>query len=587
MLVTTATQKVKAQDTTNILNNGSFDNQTEGWELEGNVDYDGNNYGDLNKSVRFSGSDGGSITQSIVLDSVAEENKEVDSISGSLISIGCNNEGSSWCTTTGTENNLDPVNITMTLSDGTNSEVLTHNFTSDYNDGVITTNYSVDVTNTFETANTSLTVNYAGADTGNKAGQFGTIIDNLSLSLTLSDVIIPPEPEIAEISPVVAPEAIISPIVDDIVANPVDIQPVAVDPVVIEPVAIEIAPIEPVVAEPVVIEAVQIGSLDATSIVNTISSGVIDINPTQDMQIASLSPQLSVTSDLRAEQMNMELADVGINNEMPTLIDTGAEVPVETDMPEIEMPDLTDMPEIEMPEVEMPSDLPEVNDIQIESVSEPEPETLQEIREELPAEVEEINTEDDLKENQNEQQEETPTENDEAVGENEEGELSSDSQAEEKEPEAKEDVAENDEKESDEEESNENDSKDEPVKNEENTVKTAKTEKSEKKDSPDSPKSENKKTSKAVATPKVKSDIVVQELDLPTIISFNKEYFANTYKDTVDLTQTEMEFYDGQGFNDKDYTQASSAFFDWAGNANGEWSVANSRPVIKIEQFRR
>ena len=191
MLVITATQTVRATETSNLLNNGSFNNQTEGWELEGNVDYDGNNYGDLNKSVRFSGSDGGSITQSIVLDSVAEENKEVDSISGSLISIGCNNEGSSWCTTTGTEFNLDPVNITMTLSDGTNSEVLTHNFTSNYNDGVITTKYSVDVTNSFETTNTSLTVNYAGADTGNKAGQFGTIIDNLSLSLTLSDVIIP------------------------------------------------------------------------------------------------------------------------------------------------------------------------------------------------------------------------------------------------------------------------------------------------------------------------------------------------------------------------------------------------------------
>ena len=101
MLVIIATQKVRATETTNILNNGSFDNQTEGWELEGNVDYDGNDYGDLNKSVRFSGSDGGSITQSIVLDSVAEENKEVSSISGSLISIGCNNEGSSWCTTTG------------------------------------------------------------------------------------------------------------------------------------------------------------------------------------------------------------------------------------------------------------------------------------------------------------------------------------------------------------------------------------------------------------------------------------------------------------------------------------------------------
>jgi hypothetical protein len=564
MLVITATQTVRATETSNLLNNGSFDNQTEGWELEGNVDYDGNNYGDLNKSVRFSGSDGGSITQSIVLDSVAEENKEVDSISGSLISIGCNNEGSSWCTTTGTAFNLDPVNITMTLSDGTNSEVLTHNFTSDYNDGVITTNYSVDVTNTFETTNTSLTVNFAGADTGNKAGQFGTIIDNLSLSLTLSDVIIPPEPEIVDISPVVAPEVIVNPVVDDIVANPVDIQPIVV--------------------EPVVIETVQIGSLDATSIVNTISSGIIDINPPEDMQIANLSSQISVISDIRAEQMNMEIADVGINNEMPTNIDAGADIPVDNNMSEM------DMPTIEMPDIQMPDNLPEINEIQIESVNEikNEPETLQEIREELPTEPEEINMEDDLKENQNEQQEKTSTQNEEVDGKNEESELSDDSRTEEKEPEPKEEISENEEKESEEkEETAEEEIKEEPSANEEKVVETAKSDKSEKKQGSDSTKSKNKKVSKVVVTPKIKSDIVVQEIDIKTIVSFNKEYFEVKITDTLDLTKTEIDFYDGQGFNDSAYTQNNTDFF--AINCKSDcWGNIHVRTnAIKIDSFRR
>ena len=575
MLVITATQTVRATETSNLLNNGSFNNQTEGWELEGNVDYDGNNYGDLNKSVRFSGSDGGSITQSIVLDSVAEENKEVDSISGSLISIGCNNEGSSWCTTTGTAFNLDPVNITMTLSDGTNSEVLTHNFTSNYNDGVITTKYSVDVTNSFETTNTSLTVNYAGADTGNKAGQFGTIIDNLSLSLTLSDVIIPSEPEIAEISPVVAPEVIVNPVVDDIVANPVDIQPIVVEPVVIEPVAIEIAPVEPVVAEPVVIETVQIGSLDATSIVNTISSGIIDTNPPEDMQIANLSSQISVISDIRAEQMNMEIADVGINNEMPTNINAGADIPVDNNMPEIDMPT-----------IEMPDNLPEINDIQIESVNEikNEPETLQEIREELPTELEEINMEDDLKENQNEQKEETKAQNEEADGTNEESELSDDSRTEEKEPEPKEEISENEDKEQ---ETAEEEIKEEPSVNEEKVVETVKSDKSEKKQGSDSTKSSDKKNSVSTVTPKIKSDIVVQKLDILTVVSFNKEYFEVKITDTLDLTKTEIDFYDGQGFNDSAYTQNNTDFF--AINCKSDcWGNIHVRTnAIKIDSFRR
>ena len=48
MLVIIATQKVKAQDTTNLLSNGSFNDQTTSWELDGNVAYDGNNYGEIN-----------------------------------------------------------------------------------------------------------------------------------------------------------------------------------------------------------------------------------------------------------------------------------------------------------------------------------------------------------------------------------------------------------------------------------------------------------------------------------------------------------------------------------------------------------
>lgn len=527
MLVITATQTVRATETTNLLNNGSFDNQTEGWELEGNVDYDGNNYGDLNQSVRFSGSDGGSISQDINLNNINTEQKIIDKAHGSILSLGCNNEGTgAWCSTEGTVDNLDTVKTTIVFNDGTQTETLNYNFTSDYNDGVITSTFDIELEKEFNINNTTVSVNVFGDDAGDWEGKFGSIIDDLSLTLTLSDLVIAQQPEIIEISPVIAPEVINN------------------------------------------VSVVQIGSLDATSIVNTISSGIIDIKPPEDMQIANLSSQISVISDIRAEQMNMEIADVGINNEMPTNIDAG----------------------IEMPDIQMPDNLPKINEIQIESVNEikNEPETLQEIREELPTEPEEINMEDDLKENQNEQQEKTSTQNEEVDGKNEESELSDDSRTEEKEPEPKEEISENEEKESEEkEETAEEEIKEEPSANEEKVVETVKSDKSEKKQGSDSPKSSDKKTSVSTVTPKIKSDIVVQKLDILTVVSFAKEYFEVKITDTLDLTKTEIDFYDGQGFNDKNYTEASANFFGEYSNANSEWDMVSKRDVIKIEQFRR
>lgn len=549
MFLILATQTVRATETSNLLNNGSFDNQTEGWELDGTANYDGNNYGEINKSVRFSGADGGSISQTIHLGNIDSEKKYVDKVHGSIVSIGCNNEGDLWCSTTGTANNLDPVNTTITFSTKTQSEVIINNFTSNYNDGTITSTFTMDLNNDFHINETFINVNVFGADTGNKAGQFGSIIDDLSLTLTLSDLVIAQTNEINEITQIIAPESII-------------------------------------------------GGLDSASIVDTLSSGIIDMQMPEDMQIANLSPQISIISDIRTEQMNMDMADVGHQNEMPTNIDVGADVPVDNDMPEMDMPDMN-MPEIEMPDIQMPDSLPEINDIQIESVNEiqNEPETLQEIREEipennieeLPTELEETNMEEDLKENQNEQQEETSTENEEVDGANEESELSDDSSTEEKEPEPKEEISENEEKESEEkEETAEEEIKEETIADEEKVVKTAKSSKSEKKQGSDSPKSSDKKSSVASTTPKIKSDIVVQELDLLTVVSFNKEYFEVKITDTLDLTTTEIDFYDGQdGFNNQDYAKANSNFFNKYSNANSEWDLVSKRDVIKIEQFRR
>ena len=100
-------------------------------------------------------------------------------------------------------------------------------------------------------------------------------------------------------------------------------------------------------------------------------------------------------------------------------------------------------------------------------------------------------------------------------------------------------------------------------------------------------KKEQKKREKQTV-PKVKSDIVVQTLELPTVVAFSEIYFANTYKDTLDLGADEVEFYEPSRFTDnKDYTEANTAFLSVSNSSNQFWSVANSRPVIKIEQFRR
>ena len=437
MLVITATQTVRATETSNLLNNGSFDNETEGWELDGTATYDGNDYGELNQSVRFSGAKGGSISQDIDLKILVEsKEKIIDKAHGSILSIGCNNEATgAWCSTEGTVDNLDTVKTTIVFNDGTQTETLNYNFTSDYNDGVITSTFNIELQKEFNINNTTVSVNVFGDDAGDWEGKFGSIIDDLSLTLTLSDLV---------------------------VAKPIQV-PVIVKPE--HPVAIVVPKVE---------ETVQIGSLDATSIANTISAGIIDIKP---------PPENLLVVDIPVLDMQMDIAEVQ---------------PIE----------------------------------QIsEPVAEPEPETLEKIRsEEVPSEIEETTMEEDLKLEIKEQSEKAKGESNELQKETSKEDESKQQKEEEK----------------------------QRVHKEKNVL------------------------------DKPVSDVKVQTVDVPTIISFNKGYFENTYKDTIDLTTTEIDFYDKQdGFNNQDYAQANSDFFNISSSSNGEWGVANSRPVITLEQFRR
>lgn len=493
MIILLAITVVKAAETLNVLSNGSFDGGTEGWELDGTAQYDGNTYSGsgLDKVVRFSGSEGGSVTQSVPLNNINSDTKYISKVHGSIKSYGCNNSGKEWCSATGTDNNLDPVNTTITFTDGTNNEVLNYDFTSNYNDGVITSTFTINLENDFNINNTTVNVNVFGADKGNGSGQLGSIIDNLSLTLTLANL-------------AVIPEVVI---------------PVAVIPVVVIP-------------------TIQIGNLDSTSIADTISTGIIDIKPIEDMQI-----------------QGMNIADANHNHEMPVQEIQTINMPeLQVEMPDIQMPDL------EMPDIEMPDNLPvEINNVEIEPVNEPEPETLQEIREEIPVELEpeELKQEDthekdvkqENKEKENGVQDKTESSKKEKEEENE-GVLK------------------------------------EPAKNEK-AVTPTKTTKVEKKRGSESPNKSVKKVLGTTVTPKIESNIIVKELDLLTVVSFNKQYFENTYKDIISLTTTEVAFYEQDGFNSTDYTKANTNFFSEYRNTNSEWDMVSKRDHIKIEQFRR
>ena len=489
-----------ATDTQNILNNGSFDDQTSGWDLEGNVSYDGNTYsGGISKSVRFKNIEGGSIEQSIDLQNISEENKQIVGIEGSLISIGCNNIGSDWCTKEGSQENLDPVNITITLQNAENTEVLNYNFTSDYNDGVISTSYNLSIQNNFETDNTNLTINYEGLDSGNwTQGKYGTIIDDLSVVLSLDEIIIQPEPEILNMSNIEANNAILD--------------------------AAEIA--------------------EAT--IDDISTGIIDVSMNLDTQIDVASPLniASVYIDPVAEMSDIQAIEISTN------VDVGVDMDADISIPE------PDMPEIEMPEIEMPE--------------------MEDIQSEISSESNNINDIEEVEENINENEEKTEGEINDNVGNDEISDISeqpTEEKTEKKQEQKKEKV-----------EKSKSQQKQDIAKNEQ------KSEKSKKIDEKKTRSLENKgdkKTSEGTTSSEIKSNIVLQRLDLPLIVSFNKEYFENRIKDTLDLTSGEIDFYEQSGFNDKNYAQNNSRFFGQYSNTNREWDMVSQRDVISIESFRR
>ena len=296
--------------TDNLLNNGNFSNQLNGWTVEdtNKTKYDNNCYAGgtdasgLCKSVRWSGNLGKTIAQSIT---GLEEGYDIEQINLSFTALGCNNEinSSTWCSQ-GTD--YDKVQATIELSNDVSRETLYLEQQLDYNDGTDNYNLTTQTLDNWVTDNTNLDFSITGIDTGNWSGQYGPIVDNIELTLDLKETVIP--------------EVIVEPIAQ---TNTEDI--------------IEVEPLN------TVMEGINL----ETSVLNEV---VLEIPEIPEVEII----EVAVIEDIPV------LDDLPEINETTNVAEPIAEI---NDLPEIE-----ELPEIE--DIEVVEDIAEIEEIEVEEVAE-------------------------------------------------------------------------------------------------------------------------------------------------------------------------------------------------------------------------
>ena len=357
----------------NLLNNNTFDENTDGWTLsDSNVKRDANSYNDAGNSptIRFKGQTS-TITQSVDTSGL-ETNKEITGVTVKYHGYGCGNTPNGWCTAGGD----DTIVTNVTLKNETGTEVSTNTTAVPYEDGWTYHTITKSINDTFLTGETGITFTLQGIDTGDSSGWLGPITDNYELLVTYQDYVAPV------------------------------VEPVIVEPVVIEPIVI----IEPVVIEPiVVIEPTVIGNIDLSTEVTL--DLIQDVQMMPEIQGIELTPEVNnmdMGVDMNMDMTNIEMpADVNLQSqpieiEIPQQIDMTVEINVapviSTNIPDLasltpidEVQEIQEIPVIEIPvsadiEVEMESvemeqpeelnnstmeeDLVEINDEIIENVDE-------------------------------------------------------------------------------------------------------------------------------------------------------------------------------------------------------------------------
>jgi hypothetical protein len=345
----------------NLLNNNTFDENTDGWTLsDSNVKRDANSYNDAGNSptIRFKGQTS-TITQSVDTSGL-ETNKEITGVTVKYHGYGCGNSPGGWCN----DEAHDTIVTNITLKNETGTEVSTNTTAVPYEDGWTHHTITKSINDTFLTGETGITFSLQGIDTGDSSNWLGPITDNYELLVTYQDYV--------------------APVVEPVVIEPVVIEPVVIEPVVIEPVVIEPVVIEPVVIEPiVVIEPTVIGAIDLSTEVTL--DLIQDVQMMPEIQGIELTPEVNnmdMNMDINMNMTNIEMpADVNLQSqpieiEIPQQIDMTVEIRVApvipTDIPDLanlapidEVQEIQEMPVIEIPvsadlEVEMEMDSVEI-----------------------------------------------------------------------------------------------------------------------------------------------------------------------------------------------------------------------------------
>lgn len=262
----------------NLLTNKDFDSGLDSWTVEDStkIMLDTNCYSEsgLCQSVRWSSDLGKTISQTIT---ELDDNYIIKNVYVSFTALGCNNTAAGgWCT----QDSYDKVQVTINLSDGSNSENLYLEQSLDYNDGTLDYALTTSTLDTWLTQDTSINFAMTGIDTGNWNGWFGPIVDNISLQLGLEEYV----PLVVEPN-----------VVESNVVEPVIVEPVIVEPVinVVEPVIIE---------EKNIVEGLDLN----TEVTLDIISDVDMVNPLPEIQEIKIEEPQQPTIELSDETPEIE-----------------------------------------------------------------------------------------------------------------------------------------------------------------------------------------------------------------------------------------------------------------------------------------